>query len=229
MMTVPLDAELCPERWKEAVDLMLENIPDVTHANKFRIIQLLEADLNQVICIAFARNITKLAKEHSGVVSEHQYGRANKTCMAPVLNKLITFQLHIQKRTEEIVFDNDYKGRYDRIISENALSCLKRIGYSSKSVRMIGLLWSQLEHRVFIRCGVSKVTYSSSLDKLLYGICQGICASRILWALLNQLILAALGENLTAFISSRWTVSKNTSSQGTISWMTQPAGPQTTT
>jgi hypothetical protein len=120
MMTVPLDAELCPERWKEAVDVMLENIPGVTHANKFRIIQLLEADLNQVICIAFARNITKLAKEHSGIISEHQYGRANKTCMTPVLNKLITFQLHIQKRTEEIVFDNDDKGRYDRIISENA-------------------------------------------------------------------------------------------------------------
>jgi hypothetical protein len=33
--------------------------------------------------------------------------------------------------------------------------------------------------------------------KLLYGIGQGSCASPILWALINQLLLAALGEKFT--------------------------------
>jgi hypothetical protein len=33
--------------------------------------------------------------------------------------------------------------------------------------------------------------------KLLYGIGQGSCASPILWALINQLLLAVLGEKLT--------------------------------
>jgi hypothetical protein len=33
-----------------------------------------------------------------------------------------------------------------------------------------------------------------TLDKLLYGIGQGSCASPILWALLNQLILTTLGD-----------------------------------
>jgi hypothetical protein len=32
------------------------------------------------------------------------------------------------------------------------------------------------------------------MDKLLYGIGQGSCSSPIVWALLNQLILTALGE-----------------------------------
>jgi hypothetical protein len=41
---------------------------------------------------------------------------------------------------------------------------------------------------------VSDKTYSSTLEKLLYGIGQGGCASPILWALLNQLIFTALGE-----------------------------------
>jgi hypothetical protein len=41
---------------------------------------------------------------------------------------------------------------------------------------------------------VSDKTYSSTLDKLLYGIGQGSCASPIIWALLNQLLLTALGE-----------------------------------
>jgi hypothetical protein len=41
---------------------------------------------------------------------------------------------------------------------------------------------------------LSKDTYRSSIDKLLYGIDQGICASPFLWALLNQIILSALEE-----------------------------------
>jgi hypothetical protein len=59
---------------------------------------------------------------------------------------------------------------------------------------MLGLLWSQLEHHAATAYGVSDKTYSSMLEKLIYGIGQGSCASLILWALLNQLLLTALGE-----------------------------------
>jgi hypothetical protein len=41
---------------------------------------------------------------------------------------------------------------------------------------------------------VSDKTYSLTLEKLLYGIGQGGCASAIVWALLNQLLLTAPGE-----------------------------------
>jgi hypothetical protein len=64
--------------------------------------------------------------------------------MTPVLNKLLTIQLLIQKKVEGIVFDNDAKGCYDKIISGIALACLKRISYSKNSVRMLVLLWAQL-------------------------------------------------------------------------------------
>jgi hypothetical protein len=59
---------------------------------------------------------------------------------------------------------------------------------------MLGLLWSQLEHHIATGYGVSDNTYSSTLDKLLYGIGQVSCASPILWALMNQLLLTALCE-----------------------------------
>jgi hypothetical protein len=114
--------------------------------------------------------------------------------MTLVLNKLLTVQLIIQKRIEGIVLDNDAQGSYDRIISGIALACWRRIGYSKNSTRMLGLLWSQLEHHVATAYGVSDKTYSSTLDKLLYGIGHGSCASPILWAFLNQLLLTALGE-----------------------------------
>jgi hypothetical protein len=72
---------------------------------------------------------------------------------------------------------------------------LKRIGYSNNSVLLLGLLWAQLEHNTATAYGVSDKTYSSTLKKLrlLCGIGQGGCASTIFWALLNQLLLTALG------------------------------------
>jgi hypothetical protein len=102
-------------------------------------------------------------------------------CMTPVLNKLLAIQISIQKKVEGIFFDNDAEGCYNMIISGIALACLKRIGYLSNSVRMLGLLWDQLEHHIATGYGVSDKTYSSTLEKLLYGIDQGRCASQILW------------------------------------------------
>jgi hypothetical protein len=83
---------------------------------------------------------------------------------------------------------------YDRIFSGIALAALQRIGYSKNSVRMLGLLWAQLEHHVATGFGVSDASYKNTTDKLLYGIGQGSCSSPIVWALLNQLLLMALGE-----------------------------------
>jgi hypothetical protein len=182
------------EKRKWRSNSLLEKITRIPHSNKLRIIQLLEADLNSVLRIVCAINISRLVKEHSGIIYEHQYEIANKTCLTPVLNKLMSVQIFIQKRTEGIVFDNYAKGCYDRIISSIALACLKRIRYSQRSVIMLGLLWSQLEKHVCTGYGVSDATYSSSLDRLLYGVGQGSCASPILWAILNQLLIAALGD-----------------------------------
>jgi hypothetical protein len=91
-------------------------------------------------------------------------------CMTHVLNKMLTIQLIIQKKVEGIFFYKGAKGCYDRIISGVALACLKWIGYSSNSVRMRGLLWEKVEHHIPTGYGVSDKTYSSTLEKLFYGI-----------------------------------------------------------
>jgi hypothetical protein len=176
MMKVPLDAGFCPERWREAVDVMLEKTSGIIRTNKLCIIQLLEADLNQVLCSDLARNIINLAQDSDGIISEHQYGRSHGTCISPILNKLLTIQILVQKRTYGIVFDNDAKGCYDRIISGIALLSIRHLGNSKNSVNMLGKLWEQLEHHITTGFGVSDISYSSTVEKLLYGIGQGSCS-----------------------------------------------------
>jgi hypothetical protein len=103
LMTIPLATGYCPERWRQAVDVILEKIPGISKTNKLWNIQILEADFNQVLRCAFTRNISKIANNTPGVISAHQYGRSGQTCMTPVLNKLLTVQLLIQKKSSGIV------------------------------------------------------------------------------------------------------------------------------
>jgi hypothetical protein len=156
MATIPLERGFYPEQWRHTVDIMLEKIPGISIPNKLIIIQLLEADLNQVLRATFARKITKFAQNHEGVISEHQYGWSHRTCIIPILNKLFTIQILIQKRTNRIIFDNDAKGYYDRIISGISLATVRRLGYSKNSVRMLGKLWEQLEHHIPRGYGMSE-------------------------------------------------------------------------
>jgi hypothetical protein len=130
------------------VDIMLEKIPGIARANKLRIVHLLGGGLNQVLRAVFARNITKMAHNHEGVLSEHQYGRSHHTCISPILNKFLTIQILIQKRANGIIFDNDTKGCYDRIMRGISLIMARRLGYSKNSVQMLGKIWEQLEHYI---------------------------------------------------------------------------------
>jgi hypothetical protein len=114
--------------------------------------------------------------------------------MTPVLNTLMMVQLLMQNKTACFMFDNDAKGCYDRSASGIAITALRRIGYSKNSVKTLGLLWAELEHHVCTGDGVSNTTLSSTSERILYGIGQGSCASPIIWAILNQLILTALDE-----------------------------------
>jgi hypothetical protein len=99
--------------------------------------------------------------------------------MSPVLNKLLTIQLLIQRKVNWIVFENDGKGCNGRIASGVALTILRRLEYSKESIHMLGLLRSQMQHHIWTGFGVIEETYGSTLDKLLHGIGQCSCASPI--------------------------------------------------
>jgi hypothetical protein len=127
-MRHPLETRYYQDRWKQTIDVMLEKIMGILRSDKLQIIQLLEADIKQVLHVAFARNITKSATHHDCIITEHHHGRTHPACMTPVLNTWPTVQLLIQKRTAGILFDNDANGRYAIIIILITLEALRIIG-----------------------------------------------------------------------------------------------------
>jgi hypothetical protein len=115
--------------------------------------------------------------------------------MTPVLKKLMKVQLLKQNKTTFIVFDNDANAYYDRIVSDITLAALRNIGYSKNPVKMMGLLWDcsgKISNTRFALDMVYQTRSSSTAERILYGIGQVSCASPIICALLNQLLVSAL-------------------------------------
>jgi hypothetical protein len=96
MMSIPLATGFCVERWKHVIDVMLDKVPGVDRSNKLRIIQLPEADFNQVLMIVFTMNICSpmVTSESSASVSMVDPTRRVSHFF---LNKLLMIQLLIQK------------------------------------------------------------------------------------------------------------------------------------
>jgi hypothetical protein len=64
--------------------------------------------MNQVLRAPLSRNVTKLAHNHKGVISEHQYGWSHRVANMIVTNAKLTLQLetsqaYIQKLNEDSV------------------------------------------------------------------------------------------------------------------------------
>jgi hypothetical protein len=104
----------------------------------------------------FCEKCDQIGPTSKGVISEHQYGCSHRTCISPILNKLLIIQILIQKQTNGIIFDNNDKGCYNRIISKISLASIRRLRSSKNLVRMLGKLWEQLEHHISMGYGISE-------------------------------------------------------------------------
>jgi hypothetical protein len=103
--------------------------------------------------IAFTWNMNKLAKKHTGVISEVasvwsiQSDIMYDLCPEQTDDGPIANPKEIRQPESYLTMTPKYF-IYDRSISGIVIAALRCIGYSKNSVIMLGLLWAELEHHV---------------------------------------------------------------------------------
>ena len=65
-----------------------------------RIIQLLEYSKNQTLCIAYAHQLSHLAEDNVPLDDSQYDSRLVKSCLTPVLNKWLTYDLFHQTKND---------------------------------------------------------------------------------------------------------------------------------
>jgi hypothetical protein len=95
-------------RWQQVIDALIEKYPGDHRVEKLRVILLYEADFNWQNK-RFARQLASYA-EHHGLFAPEQFGsRKEKAAIDHGLNKVLTFDISLQKRQPLAVAPNNLK------------------------------------------------------------------------------------------------------------------------
>ena len=137
MITIPFQQGYAPQRWRKAVQVMLEKDKHSPKINRLRIIQILEADLNLGYRLIWGKRMVE-SGETSNALHNSQYGaRKSKDSTAAAFNKVLTYDIARQQRTNLCIFYNDAKGCFDRIVPSLAALACRRLGLPKKTARLM--------------------------------------------------------------------------------------------
>ena len=91
MMSIPFKHGIVPERWTKVTDVMLEKNPGTPRIHRLRVIQLIEADLNQCLLILFTRPMVHNSDKHY-LLHRSQWSTRNQNCTSAILSKTINLE-----------------------------------------------------------------------------------------------------------------------------------------
>ena len=91
MMTIPFQKGFAPELWTQVTDVMLEKTTGIPRIHRLRIIQIIEADLNQCLLLLFTKPMVDNAENFS-LLHPSQCSTRNQNCTSAVLSKVINLE-----------------------------------------------------------------------------------------------------------------------------------------
>jgi hypothetical protein len=128
---------------------MLLKKPGDLRLHRLRIVQLIEADFNQFLRIAFARPLAVQGQD-SHWFQPSQYARSERTCLTAVLLKVLTYECMRIMKVYRATMDNDATRRFNRIIPVLASIACQTLGATGTSCKVLSESWQDQQHHVRI-------------------------------------------------------------------------------
>ena len=160
-------------RWKVVHQLFLEKDMNSPKIHRFRNIHLIEADLNFVMKIIWAKKLPRFFEEKK-LLEDTQYGgRKRRRTQSVILNKIFSYDsCRILQQTANFQ-DNDAKNCYDRILMPVSEICLRRLGMTGKAVKLQTKVLKMMTHFILTNKGVSEECWQYSQEFKIFGSGQG--------------------------------------------------------
>jgi hypothetical protein len=87
-MSLPWQHGVCIDRWLKVIDVMLSKDEGICRLHKLRIIQLIEADLNQCLLMLFTKPITHNMDKYKSC-SPCKWAQRGQSCTSAVLYTIL--------------------------------------------------------------------------------------------------------------------------------------------
>jgi hypothetical protein len=191
MMNIPWQVGVIPERWTRVIDVILGKEDGIPRLHRTRIVQLIEADLNQALLLVFTQPMTRQMNKFDGF-HESQTAQAQQQCTSAVAHKILTCEYSRIMHHCLGWMENDATGCFDRIIPNTALINSRKMGASIAACKALGTVWKNLKHQLKIGKGISERYYPTDPKTFHAGAGQGSCFAALCWSAVTTQIYSVL-------------------------------------
>ena len=197
-ITMPLTYGFSLARWRIAVQFMLEKEEGNPIIIKLRVIQLLEADMNFAFRLIWGKRLVHNALAHN-VLSQWNFGGRPGARVHSALFLTISYEHLRFTWYNAIIFDNDAKACFDRIIPSLGLMATERLGMPQQATTSVLATMKGMHFFIRTAHGISPGFYTSTAAALILGVLQGSRAAPCIWISLSCILLHALQSHTSGF------------------------------
>ena len=198
-ITLPFQHGFSPTRWHTAIQFMLEKEPGNPLITKLRVIQLLEADMNFAFRLLWGKRLVHHALAQNALTPLNFGGRPGCRVHSALLSKTLSYDCIRYTRLNAIIFNNDAKACFDRIIPSIGLMATERLGMPPTASACMLATIQGMKFFICTAHGVSPGFFTSTLSALILGVLQGSGAAPCIWLSISCVLLHALSTHTTGF------------------------------
>ena len=164
-----------------------------------RVIQLLEADMNFAFRLLWGKHHVHHALSQNALTPLNFGGRPGCRVHSALLLKTLSYDYIRYTRLNAIIFKNNAKACFDRIIPSIGLMATERLGMppTASACMLTTIHWMK-----FVICtadGVCPGFFTTTLSALILGALQGSRAAPCIWLSISCFLLHALSSHTTGF------------------------------
>ena len=198
-ITLPFQHGFSPTRWRTAIQFMLEKEPGNPLITKIRVIQLLEADMNFAFRLLWGKRLVHHALAQNALTPLNFRGRPGYRVHSALLLKTLSYDYIRYIRLNAIIFNNDAKACFDRIIPSIGLMATKQLGMPPTASACMLATIQGMKFFICTAHGVTPGFFTSTLSALILGVLPGSGAAPCIWLSISCVLLHALSTHTTGF------------------------------
>jgi hypothetical protein len=178
---------------------MLEKEPGNLLITKLRVIQPLEADMNFAFRLLWGKRLVHHALSHNALTPLNFGGRPGCRVHSALLLKTLSYDYICYTCLNAIIFNNDAKACFDRIIPSIGLMATERLSMPPTATASMLAIIKGMKFHIRTAHGISPGLFKTTLPALILGVLQGSGAALCIWLSISCVLLHALSPHTTGF------------------------------
>ena len=172
-ITLPFQHGFSPTRWRTAIQFMLENEPGYPLITMLRVIQLLEADMSFAFRLLWGKHHVHHALAQNALTPLNFGGRPGCRVHSALLLEVLSYDYIRYTQLNAIIFKNNAKACFDRIIPSIGLIATERVGMPPTASACMLTTIQGMKFFICTAHGVSPRFFTSTLSALILDVLQG--------------------------------------------------------